>query len=147
MEKRLHRSTQNRVISGVCGGIAEYFAIDPAIIRLVWLVLIFAGGTGILAYILAVFIIPEKPAGYGNFNNTGSSGFSGDPNDFSSKEPEAPRFDSEKSKLLIGGGLVLFGIMLAAKQLFHWIDFSFFGPLLLILIGAAIIYKGRGRNF
>lgn len=145
MEKRLYRSSQNRVISGVCGGIAEYFAIDPAIIRLVWLVLIFAGGTGILAYILAVFIIPEKPAGYGSFSSTSSS--TGDPNDFSTKEPEAPRFDSEKSKLLIGGGLVVFGIMLAAKQVFHWIDFSFFGPLLLILIGAAIIYKGRGRNF
>ncbi len=57
--KRLERSNQNRMISGVCGGIGEYFNIDPTIIRLLWVVFCIAGGSGILAYIIAAIIIPQ----------------------------------------------------------------------------------------
>jgi len=48
-------------IQRVCGGIAEYFNIDPTLVRLIWAVLVFAYGTGLLAYILAWIIIPEEP--------------------------------------------------------------------------------------
>jgi len=60
--KRLYRSTENRVIAGVCGGIGEYLGVDPVIIRLVWILLtIFtAFFPGIIAYILAWLIMPEK---------------------------------------------------------------------------------------
>jgi len=58
--KRLYRSKKNRVIAGVCGGIGEYFNIDPTLIRLIWILLVFAGGSGILAYIIAWIIIPEE---------------------------------------------------------------------------------------
>lgn len=60
MNKRLTRSTTNRTICGVCGGIAEYFNLDPTLIRLLWAVVsVFACGTGIIAYIIAAIIIPE----------------------------------------------------------------------------------------
>ena len=58
MEKRLFKSNNNRVISGVCGGIGEYFGIDPTIVRLLWIIFGFAGGSGIIAYIVAAVIIP-----------------------------------------------------------------------------------------
>lgn len=60
--KRLYRSKKNRVIAGVCGGIGEYFNMDPTIIRLIWvLVAIFTAFLpGIVAYLLAWAIIPEK---------------------------------------------------------------------------------------
>lgn len=60
--KRLFRSKSNRVIAGVCGGIGEYSGIDPVVIRLIWLLLtVFTGFfPGILAYIIAWLIIPEK---------------------------------------------------------------------------------------
>lgn len=58
--KRLYRSRKDRVIAGVCGGIGDYFEIDPMLIRLVWLLLGMTG-TGILAYIVAWIIIPEEP--------------------------------------------------------------------------------------
>jgi phage shock protein PspC (stress-responsive transcriptional regulator) len=58
--KRLYRSKKNRVIAGVCGGIGEYFNIDPTLIRLLWILFVFAGGSGILAYIIAWIIIPER---------------------------------------------------------------------------------------
>lgn len=62
MAKRLYRSNQDRKIAGVCGGLGEYFDIDPTIIRLLWIALFFVLGTGILAYIVAWIIVPTEPA-------------------------------------------------------------------------------------
>lgn len=60
-QKRLYKSTTNRVLCGVCGGIGEYFNVDPTIIRLLFILLIFGAGSGLLAYIIAAIIIPEQP--------------------------------------------------------------------------------------
>lgn len=59
--KRLYKSQTNKMLCGVCGGVAEYLNIDPTIIRLIWAVLILAVGTGLLAYILAAIIMPDNP--------------------------------------------------------------------------------------
>ena len=60
MEKRLTKSSSNRMISGVCGGVGEYFHIDPTVIRLIWAILTFCGvGSVILVYIIAAVVIPE----------------------------------------------------------------------------------------
>lgn len=59
--KRLYRSRKNRVIAGVCGGLGDYFNVDPVLFRLVWVLLVFGAGTGILAYIIAWLIIPLEP--------------------------------------------------------------------------------------
>lgn len=61
MEKRLYRINEGKIIAGVCGGIAEYFNIDPTVVRLVWALLCCFAGGGVLAYIIAAFIIPVKP--------------------------------------------------------------------------------------
>ncbi len=58
--KRLYKSRTNRVICGVCGGIGEYLNIDPTLIRLIFLLLVFGAGSGILAYIIAALVIPEE---------------------------------------------------------------------------------------
>ncbi len=60
--KRLMRSSHDKKIAGVCGGLAEYFEIDPTIIRVVWLLAIFLGGTGFLAYIILWIVLPVAPA-------------------------------------------------------------------------------------
>ncbi|WP_230398820.1 PspC domain-containing protein [Novisyntrophococcus fermenticellae] len=58
--KRLYRSSTNYMLCGVCGGIAEYFNIDPTLIRLAWvLISVLGAGSGIIAYILAAIIIPK----------------------------------------------------------------------------------------
>lgn len=61
MEKRLHKSNKNKVLCGVCGGIAEYFNVDPTLVRLGWIVFCALGGSGLLAYIIAAVIIPNDP--------------------------------------------------------------------------------------
>ncbi len=60
--KRLYRSRKDRILGGVCSGLAHYFEIDPVIIRLLWVLLTFAMGFGILAYLIAWVIIPEEPS-------------------------------------------------------------------------------------
>lgn len=57
--KRLTKSRTDRKICGVCGGLAEYLNLDPTFIRLAWVLLVLAAGTGIFAYIIAAIIMPE----------------------------------------------------------------------------------------
>ena len=61
MHKKLYRSKYDQKIAGVCAGIAEYLNIDPTIVRLIW-ALVGLSGAGILAYLVAALIIPEKPS-------------------------------------------------------------------------------------
>ncbi len=62
MPKKLYRSIEDRRIAGVCGGIGEYFEIDPTLVRLLTIAFVLAGGSGVLAYILGWIIIPEAPS-------------------------------------------------------------------------------------
>ena len=57
--KRLYKSSANYMLCGVCGGIAEYFDIDPTLVRLAWVILTCFGGAGIWAYIIAAIVIPK----------------------------------------------------------------------------------------
>ena len=61
MEKRLYKSNKNKMLAGVCGGIAEYFNIDPTLVRIGWAILCMFAGSGIIAYIIAAIIIPQNP--------------------------------------------------------------------------------------
>ncbi len=63
MDKRLYRSNEHRMIAGVCGGLGEYFDVDPTIVRLIVVAAALAAGGGLLAYILAWIIVPERPVG------------------------------------------------------------------------------------
>ena len=61
MNKRVYKSNENKMVCGVCGGIAEYFDIDPTLVRLGWVLFCALGGSGILAYIIAAIVIPGRP--------------------------------------------------------------------------------------
>ena len=59
--KKLYKSSTDKKLAGVCGGIAEYFDIDATLVRLGWVIFSLLGGSGLLAYIIAAIIIPEQP--------------------------------------------------------------------------------------
>ena len=59
--KRLYRSGKDRILGGVCGGIGEYFNVDPTLIRLAWILFSLLYGSGVLVYIVAWIIIPRNP--------------------------------------------------------------------------------------
>lgn len=59
--KRLYRSRQERMLGGVCGGLADYLGLDPTVLRLIFLLLFFLGGQGLLIYLIMWLIVPEEP--------------------------------------------------------------------------------------
>ena len=63
MDKKLYKSTADKKLCGVCGGIAEYFGFDSTLVRLGWVIFCAVAGSGILAYIIAAIIIPQRPDG------------------------------------------------------------------------------------
>ena len=60
-EKKLYKSSTDKKLAGVCGGIAEYFGIDSTLVRLGWVVFCALGGSGLLAYIIAALVMPDRP--------------------------------------------------------------------------------------
>ena len=59
MNRKLYKSNQNKMIAGVCGGLGEFFEVDPTLIRLLWVIFALAAGSGLLVYIASAIIIPE----------------------------------------------------------------------------------------
>lgn len=60
MAKRLTLSTTDKKLAGVCAGIAQYFDIDPVIVRIIWLILVLCCGAGIIAYLICWFLLPKE---------------------------------------------------------------------------------------
>jgi len=122
--KRLYRSRTNRVLAGVCGGIGEYFDIDPMIVRLLWIVFSFSG-VGIIAYILAMFIIPDSMDSYGyNYNDY-----------------NIPVFDAKKTSMILGIILIVVGLYFFLEKYIPWLDFRDLWPLLLVVAGGMLIFR------
>lgn len=133
MDKRLYRSRQESVVSGVCGGIAEYFDMDPSIVRIAVVVLTLAtGGVGIIAYLLCALVIPLRPVG-----ESPTPGFT-------QAEKEQFMNRSGSGNRVVGGTLIFIGLFFLAKRIFWWVDFWMIAPVLCIVIGVLIIRRGRG---
>ena len=128
LDNRLHKSTKDKIISGVCGGLGEYFRIDSSIIRIIWAVTAFAYGTGILLYIVAAVIFPseeyEKGAGDDSSDNI-------------------PSGDNSK---LIGVILIISGLLFLLGQFTPFLDSKYVWPVLLIVLGLVVIVRGGSKN-
>lgn len=61
LEKKLFKSNSNRMIDGVCGGVAEYLGVDATVVRVIWAICGLAAFTGVIAYIVAAVLIPRQP--------------------------------------------------------------------------------------
>jgi phage shock protein C len=143
MAKRLYRSRKDKVIAGVCGGIGEYFDIDSTLVRLVWILFIFMGGTGFLAYIIAMIIIPENPDQKATKmkGNKPKEDFQEERGDFQDER----NFQDERVGALIGG-LILVGIsmffLMSNFGFLSWLNWSLFWPAMLVLLGIVMIVSG-----
>ena len=61
MSKKLYKSNTDKKIDGVCAGIAEYFNLDPTVVRIAWIIFSCLGGSGLLAYLICAIVMPRKP--------------------------------------------------------------------------------------
>lgn len=141
-KKRLYRSQTNQIIAGVCGGLGEYFEVDPTIIRIIFVILTVWGGAGILLYIVGILVIPypegAKPKGKQQSI------------DKELKEKAAAMEVSLEEQIRDGGGskiigfiLIFLGIFFLLKNFIPWFDFHYLWPLLLIIIGLLVIIGGK----
>jgi phage shock protein C len=134
--RRLYKSRSDRIIDGVCGGFAEYFGVDSTIIRIVWILTILFGGSGLLLYLAAMIIMPVNPAHIG--------------------QPSTGELHTHKTTNARVWGVVLVSIgILFLLNNFGWFAFYKFWniswgmifPIMIILLGMALIYsQQQSRN-
>ncbi|MBI2957445.1 MAG: PspC domain-containing protein [Chloroflexi bacterium] len=144
--KRLYRSTRDRKIWGVCGGLAEYFNVDPVLMRVIFVALAFAWGVGILLYIVLALLTPSispAPPHYGAPPG-GSGGAAGSPMP-PAPAPAGPQRPSSAA-LVIGVALIVIGAIILVANLggIRWIGWGVIGPVILIVLGI-LLFLGRRR--
>lgn len=132
MTKKIYRSRTNKILGGVCGGIGEYFNVDPSIIRLFWILASIIGGAGIIAYIVCLIIIPEGDSDVAYFDEDGHEVF-------------------KNSSLFVGVGLIIVGALLLVKKIWpwfsiKWLNFNKYWPVLLIIGGLYILFNQKKDN-
>ena len=136
--RKLYKSRRDRMIDGVCGGIAEYFDVDPTIVRIVWVLVTLMGGTGLVLYIAGMIIIPANPDAFAV------------PNGGSSPVPSGDRRRFWGVMLILAGATFLL-INLGWYAGFHWWAFSrsVLLPVLLIGVGGFLmfIHARKGQAF
>lgn len=121
----LRRSTEDKVVGGVCGGLGRYFGVDPVWFRVAFVILAIGGGSGVLVYLIAWLVIPEQKPG--------------DP------VGRAPSSIGDQGPVIVGVVLVAIGLMLLANNLIPWFD-RVMWPLAVVVAGLALLYTGGRRE-
>lgn len=140
MKERLYRSRTDRKIAGVCGGIAMYFDVDPSLVRIAFVVLVFFNGFGLIAYLVCWLVLPEEPL------ELSSSA--------PAAEAETASFDvestiSNRSKRWatgIGVLLIAVGFAILIERLVPWLDVGDLLPYAFIVAGILLLYRGWRDN-
>ena len=120
----LRRSRDDKIIFGVCGGLGRYLGVDPVLLRVAFVILVVAGGSGILIYPIAALIIPKERPGEDIGATRVTQGASG--------------------SVLIGTALISLGTILLVDRFVHWFD-KVVGPVTLIGLGVAVLVWGVRR--
>jgi phage shock protein C len=162
VHERLYRSRTDRVLFGVAGGFAEWLDVDPSLVRLVWALLVVAGGAGLLLYVIAALVIPEEPwelsadapasaadaaAAAAGTAGTAGSAAAGTAAMSRTQARQARRAARQAARPHRDGtGLLVLGVILVAvgglflvRDLLPAFDDRFFGPALLIAIGVVLV--------
>ncbi|MDD5126905.1 MAG: PspC domain-containing protein [Dehalococcoidales bacterium] len=160
MPKRLYRSQSDRIIWGVCGGLADYFNIDPAIVRLVFALLALANGVGIMIYIIMAIVVPVAGSKVTTPEETVKENiveikataeeFGKEiRNTFQGEEKAEMSDNSQQRRNILGIILIIVGaiVLMSTLNLFRWFNWGIIWPVLLIIVGLIIIFMtGRKRS-
>jgi phage shock protein PspC (stress-responsive transcriptional regulator) len=146
MNSKLYRSGDNRMIAGVAGGLAEYFKIDVSLVRLIWIMMFVWGGWGLIAYLVAWIVIPERRT------NAGSSGPevispTGPPQSQAKTDGGNGSQASESNGFpTLGIVLIGLGLFLLIKNIFPWPWVKYSWPILLIVIGIWLLVNPQKNH-
>lgn len=148
MQKKLYKSSKEKMISGVAGGIAEYFEIDPVFVRLLFVVLAFFNGIGLIAYIVCAIVMPKEPVSADVIitpPNTSESEPSVTEKSEVKKE-EKNKSKNDKRNRTIGIILIVIGIILLANEILPTFDFEEIFPVLFIIFGLWLLLNSFSKN-
>ncbi|WP_295673858.1 PspC domain-containing protein [uncultured Mucilaginibacter sp.] len=167
MNKKLYRDEYHKVIGGVCAGLAEYFEMDPTIVRLIFAFAFFAGGVGFIPYIVLWIVLPKKGYPYNKFgsptvdytvppqqpgstftppyeqsNPFGGSQYKADP------VTNMPPKQRSHAGIIVGAVLIMIGagILIDNYDLIPDFDFERLWPVVFVVIGLALIASGQTRQ-
>ena len=155
MKSRLERSTTNRVIGGVCGGIAEYLAVDATLVRVVFVITAFlTAGLGVLGYIVLLVLMPQpgQPAPFTSTPPPTSASGTTPPMDAGATTPSVPAMpvdpvvhaaEAERRRMAFGYLLIAVGVafLLSNAGVFRFVQWQFLWPLVLIGIGVLFLVQ------
>jgi len=154
MAKKLYRSTTDKMLGGIAGGLSEYFDIDSTLIRVLFILTVFLGGGGIIAYIILWIIVPERAFVVTPGPATTDVGEQSDEQDKPGSETGSSSnyftnyqkvFDEQKKNRAMWGGiiLILLGGLFLLDNFIPRFDFGDFWPLILIGVGAGILINAK----
>ncbi|MBE0645567.1 MAG: PspC domain-containing protein [Bacteroidetes bacterium] len=146
MEKRLYRNTGNKMIGGVCTGLAEYFAIDPVLIRLVFVILALHHGIGILAYVILWIVVPARLQSVATESETGEIEMEAVANESYAVPPTMEKKEPGRGSFIGGIVLIVIGALFLLDNFIPSFGFEDFWPLLLIAIGAGMLWNTLPRS-
>jgi phage shock protein PspC (stress-responsive transcriptional regulator) len=141
--KKLYRSRKEKMLGGVAGGLADYFEIDPTLIRIIFVVTVFLGGGGFLAYIIMWIVVPEEPFVIVTPDASTSQTSTGDA---AGPDPHVVYESHRQKRRNIGGSiLIIVGILFLLDNFFPRFDFGDFWPLILIALGVGLLMSSRNN--
>jgi phage shock protein PspC (stress-responsive transcriptional regulator) len=139
--RRLYRSSRDRQLAGVAAGMAEYFDIDPTVVRILWILSAFIGGFTIVLYVILAFVIPLDPAGAtapGSWPEAAGEMPAGSPDQRPDQRPRGRR--NGAAGIIFGVMLVVFGAIALVDALIPaWAGSVVLGPAFLLALGAALL--------
>lgn len=131
MTDRLYRSVDDRMIAGVCGGVAARLDIDPSIVRVIWALLVIPTGLiALAAYVVMWLVVPEAPPGMGTLRPVGA------------RRPG--RIDT--APLIVGGAFIIVGAWFLLRELFPVLDPGRFWPVALVILGIGLVVWAFQRS-
>jgi phage shock protein PspC (stress-responsive transcriptional regulator) len=132
------------MLGGVAGGVAEYFDIDPTLMRIIFIVTLFIGGGGFLAYIIMWIVVPEEPFVIITPDTSANQKATGE-----ATEPDPQilsQYHHRQKRGSIGGIiLIIIGVLFLLDNFFPRFDFGDYWPLILIAIGAGLLLRSRNN--
>ncbi len=166
MRDRLYRSRDERVLFGVAGGVAEWLDVDPALVRIVFALLVLTAGIGLLLYIIMAIVVPEEPmyigapaapgdAGSGAAPSMDAGAPSAPPSGQAWIDPRAARRAARRARrserdgrgvVIFGAILIIVGAWFLLRRYVPAIDSDLVGPVLLIVIGALLLAGAMNRT-
>ncbi|MBU1197424.1 PspC domain-containing protein [Candidatus Micrarchaeota archaeon] len=145
--KRLYRS-KDRMIAGICGGIAKYLNVDVSLIRILWLIWVLMGGTGLIAYIIAWIIIPEEPSGRVKYDHAGLKRFAKETKKMAAEMESIEEKRTDYGAFFFGLAFVAIGASLIAQQFGYLRDVNLWGlwPVFIIMLGLTMLVNFATRS-